>query len=280
MTTIRITAGILKGLDLEEYSAAELEAFSRSERTILDRVSYYHGALENVTFRGITFTNCVFAKTTFKRVRFRRCRFTHSDLIRSVFEECYFSGCEFIDSDLYNVSFGASEILTSSFGNCYRQHEDWNKALILFSALRTKLLGEGNTRGARVAEYYLRIWERRRLYSRWRNTDLSGPLPWLWSLFLGSLTGYGERPAYLALWATAVISVWAWLYKLRYPWVIDPVIRRFFAYWFFSFRLFFGQGISLYPGSIGVALLEMFEFGIGLVLVSLLIGSASRKLSS
>lgn len=275
-----IPKGILKGLELEEITADSLKSLSREESTSVERVSFYQGFLEGATFRGLTFDRCVFAKSKFKKVQFRRCTFLRVDATRAEFEGCLFSGCKFVDSDLYNVSFGNSEITTSSFEKCYRELKDYNKPLKLFAILRTKYQSEGDAHAARRAEYHFRVWERKRLYTRWRNTDLAGPFPWLWSLFLGSLTGYGERPAYLVFWTAGVITSWGWLYARCFPFVLDSPQHRFFFYWYFSFRTFLGQGFSLNPTTPWATAVQIVEFGFGLVLASLLIGSFSRKLSS
>jgi hypothetical protein len=280
MSTIHILTGILAGKDLTESSAEQMAAFARSERTRLERISLYGAKLSDLTFRGVTFSECGFAKAVFKNIKFRRCQFQIVDLTRTSFVHCQFSDCEFVDSDPYYVSFPESEIDPSSFGKCYSKTTDWNKALILFSTLRALHQSEGDSRGARIAEYYFRIWERRRLYLRWRKTEFSGPLPYFWSLFQGALTGYGERPAYLAVWILAVITFWAAFYSWFFPSVVQPSLHGFHAYWYFSFRVLFGQGFSAGDTSTSLILPEVLEFGSGLVLVSLLIGSISRKLSA
>lgn len=278
MPSVHIETGILRGIDLEVWDAAKLAEFAHSEQTPeLSRVSFYGGKLQRLVFRGSHFIECSFARSRFVSVTFRRCAFKKVDLTRVRFLDCHFSDCTFENCDPYNLGFVRSVVTPGSFKRCY-QEKDYNKALILFANLRVGLERAGDFRLARAAEYYYRVWERRRSYHLWRDRETSGITPWLWSLFLGSLTGYGERPAYLSIWVAGLITLMAAVYKHWFPLVVTTP-QQFATYWYFSFKVFCAQGFtSDYPGG-GLFACQLSEFVIGLIFISLLVGAITRKLS-
>jgi Pentapeptide repeats (9 copies) len=279
MPSVHIEKGILKGIELEVWDTAKLLEFARSEQPgVLNRVSFYDSELQRVVFRGIKFTECSFARSRFVSITFRRCTFHKVDLTRTRFLDCHFSDCTFDDCDPYNPSFLRTVVKPSAFKNCYDK-ESYNKALILFTNLRLGFERAGNVRLERAAEYYYRVWERRRSYYLWRTRSTSGVTPWLGSLFLGSLTGYGERPVYLGIWVTALITILAGIYEHWFPLVVATADKTFASYWFFSFKVFCGRGFtSDYPGGPLLGC-QVFEFTLGLIFISLLVGSVTRKLS-
>jgi Pentapeptide repeats (9 copies) len=238
-----------------------------------------YNSLKGFTFQGITFNQCSFARVNFEKINFSRCKFIRIDLTRASFKECFFSDTAFIDCDPYYTSFERTEVDPASFKRCFREHAEWNKALLLFSNLRRSLKEMGETRSSRTAEYYFRVWQRRRLYHRWHFKRISGFRAWFASLCLGALTGYGERPIYLAAWAFAVVTIMALIYMRWLPYALDCVNCRFSDYWYYSFKVFFAQGLSTGFQSIPLSAVQVLEFGSGLVMVSLLIGSVARKLS-
>lgn len=277
---VTITKGILTGLNLQELAEADLRSLSQSTvRTELALTSFYNGNLKGATFQGITFKECSFARVVFEKTTFSRCKFIRVDLTRAVFKDCFFSDTTFRDCDPYYASFERTEIDPSSFKNCFGAHTEWNKALLLFSNLRLSLKETGETRSSRKAEYYFRVWQRRRLYHRWHFKRISGFGAWFRSLCLGALTGYGERPVYLAGWAFAVITTLSAVYMKWLPCALDSVNPRFRDYWYYSFKVFFAQGLSAGFQSVPLSAVQVAEFLSGLVMVSLLIGSIVRKLS-
>jgi hypothetical protein len=281
MTAVLVSTGILKGLSLEEATPAELQAKAEpAHLTELTNISFYKKELGRAVYRGVNFSNCGFAKSTLDHVSFYKCKFTKVDFTRTKFVNCFFFECTFQDCDPYHVSFENTEINPASFKKCYRFTSDWNKALILFSELRRSLLESGDGRLSRVADYYFRSWQRRRLHHLWKNKQLSGFLPWFWSVCLWLITGYGERPGYLLLWALGLISALGAVYKFWFPSVLqnvsNPIYRDF---WYLSFQIFFGKGLSATAQSAGLLTVEVSEFACGLVLIALLIASATRKLS-
>ncbi len=279
MATVHIDKGILKGIDLEVWDGAKLVEFARSEQSFdLSRVAYYAGELQRQVFRGVNFTECSFARSRFVSVTFRRCQFRRVDLTRTKFLDCHFSECVFEDCDPYNPRFVRTVVKPAAFKRCYRE-KDYNKALLLFTNLRSGFERAGDIRLARAAEYYYRLWERRRSYHLWRHRETSGITSWLGSLFLGSLTGYGERPAYLGVWVTALITIMAAVYQRWFPFVVATASTNFAAYWYFSFKVFCGRGFT--PEYVSTALLgcQVSEFTLGLIFISLLVGSVARKLS-
>lgn len=281
---VKIPTGILAGEELKELNDTDLRGLAQSPvATDLVRASFYKGNLSGnqtgVTFFGISFKDCNFARSIFERVNFSRCRFTRVDLTRSVFKDCFFSDTTFVSCDPYYASFEQTEIDPAAFKNCFRAHSEWNKALILFSNLRKSLKDMGESRFSRAAEYYFRVWQRRRLFHRWRFKRISGFGTWFGSLCLGGLTGYGERPVYLAGWAFLIITILSGVYMKWLPSAVDGVDHRFRDYWYHSFRVFFAQGLTNGFQSIPLCCVQVFEFLSGLVMVSLLIGSIARKLS-
>lgn len=278
--SITIPKGILAGLTAEDVTEAQLRTLSSSPaRTELKRASFYNGQLKSAIFQGITFRECNFARATFQGISFSRCTFEHVDLTRVLFKDCFFSDTTFVDCDPYYASFIQTEIDPSSFRRCFQSHKDWNKALILFADLRRSLKEMGETRSSRTAEYYFRVWQRRRLFHRWRFKRIAGFRTWFGSLCLGALTGYGERPAYLAAWAIGVITLLSAVYMTWLPYALSQQGHRFRDYWYYSFKVFFAQGLSGTFQSVPLAVAQVLEFLSGLVMVSLLIGSIARKLS-
>ncbi len=279
--TVSLTKGILAGLNLQELTVEDLRKLSQSSvRTELARASFYKGNLGNATFQGITFKECSFARVRFEKINFSRCKFIRVDLTRAVFEDCFFSDTTFVHSDPYHASFERTEIDPSSFKSCFAMHTEWNKALLLFSNLRLSLKELGETRSSRTAEYYFRVWQRRRLFHRWHFKRIAGFGAWFWSLCLGALTGYGERPFYLAAWAFGVITALSAIYMKWLPYALDGGNRRFVEYWYYSFKVFFAQELSIGFQSIPLSVAQIAEFLSGIIMVSLLIGSIARKLSS
>jgi uncharacterized protein YjbI with pentapeptide repeats len=280
MQTLRIPKGILKGLDLEIWSEPELRNASESNASIrLERISFYRGTIKGPTFRGVRFEECNFAWSTFEDVTFSRCFFHRVDFTRTSFRRCSFSDCKFVACDPYYSSFKRTEIDPSSFAKCFRSHSEWNKAMLLYADLRRSLLQHGDSRAARNAEYYFRVWQRRRLFHRWRFKRVTGLGPYFWSLCLGMFTGYGEKPIYLAAWALGLITGSASIYKRWLPSVLTSPNARFADYWYYSFKVFFAQGLSGDFQSVSLSTVQVSEFLCGLILVSLLIGSVVRKLS-
>jgi hypothetical protein len=277
---VTITKGILAGLNLQELAEADLRTLSQSPvRTELALASFYKGNLNSATFQGITFKECSFARVAFEKTNFSRCKFIRVDLTRASFKDCFFSDTTFFDCDPYYTSFERTEIDPSAFKNCFGAHAEWNKALLLFSNLRRSLKEMGETRSSRTAEYYFRVWQRRRLFHRWHFKRISGFGAWFGSLCLGALTGYGERPVYLAGWAFGVITTLSVIYMKWLPYALDTVNQRFRDYWYYSFKVFFAQGLSAGFQSVPLSVVQVAEFLSGLVMVSLLIGSIARKLS-
>jgi hypothetical protein len=277
---VTITKGILNGLTLQELAETDLRSLAQSSaRTKLESASFYKGSLRAAVFQGITFTQCSFARATFEKINFSRCTFNRVDLTRTAFKQCFFSDTAFVDRDPYYASFEGTEIDPSSFKGCFGTHAEWNKALLLFSGLRRSLREIGETRSSRTAEYYFRVWQRRRLFHRWRFKRISGFGAWFGSLCLGALTGYGERPVYLGGWAFAVITTLSLVYMKWLPYALSSVTHRFWDYWYYSFKVFFAQGLSADFQSVSLSVVQVAEFISGLVMVSLLIGSIARKLS-
>jgi hypothetical protein len=190
---------------------------------------------------------------------------------------CYFSDCQFIDCDPYYPTFARTVINPKAFEKCYGPQE-LNKALVLFAALKRGLEASGYHREARAADYYYRRWERELLYQRWTSKGTSGIRPWLWSLLVATLTGYGERPQYLAFWMYGLITVAAFVYWEWMPWSVSGA-KAFRDYWYFSFKVFCAQGFTSSPITRGLLIGELLEFSLGLLLISLLLGSIARKLS-
>jgi hypothetical protein len=279
MSDVQIEKGLLKGLSLAQVDQERLREFSHSESQELRRTSFYKGSLNRATFRGVKFLECSFSKSTFDSVIFRKCIFTRVDLTRSEFKNCYFSDCKFVDCDPYYVSFVETVIEPRAFRECYRSGEtDLNKALLLFSRLKRNLEEAGDHTGSRSADYYYRRWQRRLLYHRWRFREVSGGMPWLWSLLIGALTGYGERPVYAVLWIFSLITVMGAVYCKFFPFVVAGTANGFLAYWYFSFKIFCAKGFTETVGK-GLVAAQVSEFTIGLIFLALLVGSITRKLS-
>lgn len=277
---ILMPSGILEGLALSPVTEAELRGFTQSSnRTGVRRISFYQGQLKKAIFQGLHFTETNFARVEFEEVTFSRCKFERVDFTRAKFKNCSFSDCDFIKCDPYYASFKRTEIDPSCFRRCFASHSEWNKALILFSNLRLELRRTGETRFSRTAEYYFRVWQRRRLYHRWHFKRVVGFKPYISSLCLGALTGYGERPGYLAAWAFVVISFMSFVYMEITPYVLPGPGHPFVEYWYYSFRVFFAQGFTAGFQTYTLIISQLSEFTVGLVLVGLLIGSIARKLS-
>jgi hypothetical protein len=279
--TIRLPKGKLAGVEVRTITETELRAVAQSpNRTDVAKVSFYKGTLKKAVFQGINFTESNFARVEFEGIAFSRCKFQRVDFTRANFKDCTFSDCSFVDCDPYYASFDKTEIDPSAFKHCFASHDEWNKALILFSRLLIALRDAGETRFSRVAEYYFRVWQRRRLYHRWRFKRIAGFGSWFWSLCIGAFTGYGERPFYLAAWAFLVITATSEIYMKWTPYALTTVQRhRFVEYWYYSFKIFFGRGLTSEFQSAQLSAVQMSEFALGLVMVALLIGSVSRKLS-
>lgn len=280
MATVHIDKGILRGLDLEQYTIEQLQQRAEpAHATSLTRVSFYKGKLGRAVYRGMSFSECGFAQSTFERVSFYKCKFSKVDLVRTRFVRCFFFGCEFEDCDPYYASFDNTEVDPSSFKRCYRLDADWNKALVLFAELRRSFLTSADGRLSRTADYYFRTWQRRRLHYLWKRKQMSGFFPWFRSFCLWILTGYGERPACLAAWASLVIGLLAGIYMKCFPYVAAGPAHGYLDYLYLSFRVFFGQSFSGSLQSSGLLLVQLAEFFCGLVLVALLIGTVTRKLA-
>jgi len=288
MAQILITQqGLLSGLTLDQWDAAELTAATR--RTEIEQVSFYRrrldGGKSGISFRGITFKRCGFGHSVFSNINFINCRFESVDLTRTQFRKCLFSQCKFVSCDPYYAVFPRSDIDPSSFAGiytvkgCYTKTSDYNKATVLFSNLRTSLLRQGDTRKSKRAEYYLRVWDRKKLWVHaWKKGDRS-LLVWLQSLFLGGLNGYGERPQYTLLWMIGLISAFAGAYGHFSP-TAGTMGHGYLTDWYFSFRVFFAQAFGPQLPPTHLLLCQLVEFGCGLILVAVFIGSTARKLSA
>jgi hypothetical protein len=280
MDTILVPTGILKNVLLEVYTAQQLARLGEpADRSAISRVSFYRGELGRAVYRGTLFTECGFGQSTFQHVSFYKCDFYKVDLTRTKFVNCFFFKCRFRGCDPYYVSFENTEIDPRSFKHCYSLNSDWNKALILFSELRRSLFAYGEGNLSRTADYYFRMWHRRRQFHLWTKKQMSGPLPWFGSLCLWLLTGYGEKPVNLAGWAFVVISAFAAIYKKWFASVVPNPRHGYVDFWYQSFRVFFGRAFSGDIQSVGLFSIQICEFGCGLILIALLIGSVTRKLS-
>jgi hypothetical protein len=287
-TQTKITQkGLLQGLTLDVWGAVDLAAAGK--RTEIKLVSFYRQRLDGgrpgMSFRGVTFKQCGFGHSVFTNISFINCRFEEVDLTRTQFRNCLFSRCKFIKSDPYYALFPQSDIDPSSFAGiyratgCYANSTDYNKATLLFSNLRASLSRRGDVRKAKRAEYYLRVWERKKLWIySWKKKD-HGPFVWLQSLFLGGLNGYGERPQYALVWMVFVITVFAAVYRCFFTTAITTG-QGFLDDWYFSFRVFFAQAFGPQLPAPRLLLCQVVEFGFGLILVAVFIGSAARKLSA
>jgi hypothetical protein len=281
MSAIKIDKGILDGEELEERDAQFLTNFCASpDLNEMRRVSFYKGTLSKVAFRGVRFEECSFAKSTFSDVSFRQCGFSKVDLTRTKFVKCFFSDCSFVECDPYYASFEGCVVAPSAFKQCYKLVKDWNKAVGLFARLMRDLEAAGDGRASRAAEYYYRVWQQRHLYHKWRSRGLSGFTPWFWSWFLGVFTGYGERPVYLLGWMFALITVMGGVYWKWFPFSLSPPVPDFLSYWYFSFKIFCAKGFTNDVLSKGLLACQVGEFILGVILLAMLVGSVTRKLSS
>jgi len=277
---IRLPKGKLAGIELRTTTDAELRGIAQStNHTEVAKVSFYGGNLAHATFQGIKFIDSNLARVAFEDVTFSRCKFECVDLTRASFKNCSFSDCRFVNCDPYYTSFEKTEIDPAAFRRCFASHDEWNKALLLFSVLRLQLKEMGETRYSRMAEYWFRVWQRRRLYNRWRLKRVAGFGSWFGSLCLGALTGYGERPIYLAGWALGVVTIMSRVYMAWIPEALPTQTRHSTEFWYYSFRVFFGQGFTPQYSSAPLAIAQIGEFSVGLIMVALLIGSVARKLS-
>lgn len=280
MAMVHVLTGILKGLDLEECTSERLKQKAEpAHETTLKRLSFYRNELGRAVYRGVVFSECSFAKSTFERVSFYKCTFSKVDMVRTRFVRCFFFKCEFHNCDPYYASFENTEIDPSSFRNCYQLDDDWNKAVILFAELRKSFMESADGRLSRKADYYFRAWKRRRLYHLWRTKQMSGFLPWFWDFGIWLVTGYGERPVYLAGWASVVICFFAAIYMKFFSKGLPAPAHQVADYFYLSFRVFFGQGFSGYLQSVGLFWVELGEFFCGLVLIALLIGTVTRRVA-
>jgi hypothetical protein len=286
MGSFQPTTGLLTGMTLQIWDADKLAqaAESHTGRKI-ENVSFYNGELSRKTFRGVSFQHCNFARSRFEHLTFRKCTFTKVDMTRTRFVDCTFSECKFLNCDPYYTSFTNCAVHPAEFDKCYTDDSEWNKALILFSTLRRSIERTGNGRMARVAEYYYRVWERKRLYSLWKVHETSSFFAWFGNLLIAMLTGYGERPVYIGSWMLVLITSMAVVYKSWFPYAIaaagsSVANGHFTDYWFFSFKVFCAQGFTPAPISMGFLTCQVLEFAAGLILVALLVGSVTRKLSA
>jgi hypothetical protein len=279
MGSIQIPTGLLKGKSLQTWEAVALANLADSHERRVEDVSFFRGELRRRTFRSITFANCSFARSRFEGITFRKCSFTHVDLTRTIFVECSFSECSFVDCDPYHARFIRCVVDPSEFAKCYTDDDLWNKALILFANLRRGLENGGDGRMARVAEYHYRIWERRRLYQLWKVHETSGPWPWFRSLLVAILTGYGERPVYIGGWMLMLITVMAAIYWRWFPFAVTASNAGLGDYWYFSLKVFCAQGFDSQFVTAGLLCCQVTEFALGLILIALLVGSVTRKLS-
>ena len=74
MGSVRITKGILAGLELQEKTPQEIVAFAASGEPELKRISFFGQRLSRVTFRNVSFVESGFARTLLggRAARFRR----------------------------------------------------------------------------------------------------------------------------------------------------------------------------------------------------------------
>jgi Pentapeptide repeats (9 copies) len=280
MGTIQIDKGMLKGLALESCTSEQLQSMADPAHTAeIIRFTFYKGEVGRAVYRGVLFFECGFAKSVFHHVSFYKCRFHRVDLVRTRFKNCFFFKCEFEDCDPYYAQFEDTEIDPASFAKCYRRNSDWNKALVLFSGLRRSLEAYGEGRLSRAADYYFRTWQRRRLQYLWKSKQRSGFVPWFWNVCIWLLTGYGERPAYLSLWAAGIISLLAVIYEEFFPYAVADPKHGYADFWYLSFRVFFGSGFATNLQTLCLFAVQLGEFACGLSLVALLIASITRKLS-
>jgi Pentapeptide repeats (9 copies) len=275
-----MTKGMLKGLELDVLTPERLKGFAEpAQASKLQRGSFYKLELEHAVYRGVIFSECSFARSEFKRVSFYKCQFSKVDLTRSKFVNCLFFKCDFQNCDPYYASFRDTEVDPASLKKCYSLDTDWNKALLLFSELRRSLLTLGEGSLSRTADYYFRIWHRRRLHDLWKRKQMSGFFRWFWSLCLWLLTGYGERPGFLSLWAGGLISIWAIVYMKWFQYAVSNPHYGYLDFWYLSFRVFFGRAFTGDLQSSSLFITQIGEFASGLLLVALLIASVTRKLS-
>jgi hypothetical protein len=153
---------------------------------------------------------------------------------------------------VYYPTFTETEVDPASFRNSFQSHEEWNKALILFAELRRSLRALGESRLSRKADYFFRVWHRRRLFHRWKLKRI---------------------------WALLVITIGAVIYDKWLPQALATPHTRFLDFWYYSFKVFFAQGLAGDFQTAILMLVQVGEFLTGLVLVALLIGSIARKLS-
>lgn len=287
MATVTIaTEGPIQGLTLNEWTAAQLAAANK--RTDISLVSFYglrlDGGRPGIAFRGVTFKSCGFAHSKFSNITFINCRFEGVDLTRTQFRNCLFSRCRFVNCNPYFAIFPNSDIDPKSFAGiyramgCYTKSSDYNRATRLFSNLRQSLLRNGDVRKSRRAEYYLRVWERKKLWVHFWKKNEHSCFPWLQSLFLGGLNGYGQRPEYTLFWMAAVISGFGEFYRYFFPKMIVTGNGHLDC-WYFSFRVFFAQAFARELPQVRLLACQVSEFGLGLILIAIFIGSAARKVS-
>ena len=77
-----------------------------------------------------------------------------------------------------------------------------------------------------------------------------------------------------------LISIMAAIYRKWFPHAVSADNAGFGDYWYFSFKVFCAQGFASQFVTAGLLCCQVTEFAIGLVLIALMVGSVTRKLSS
>jgi len=236
------------------------------DKAYLKNVNLRWAQFRDVGFKNARFANCNLSQATFAQCYLRRAQFEKCDLVNSHFVSCDFSQAAIVESRIDFASFSNCEIGLQNIK--FRTDASAQAMVRVCRSLKLNAMSMGNFADAGHLTYLEKTHERRALHARgeWA--------PWLGSLLLDWMWGYGEKPWRLVFFmAVNIVLFGALLY-----WAQAIPGKGWWDHIYFSgiTYLTIGYGDLSPVGGLGRSL-AVLEGAAGIGTFGMLIASVTKK---
>jgi hypothetical protein len=236
------------------------------DKAYLKNVNLRWALFRDVGFKNARFVNCNLSQASFSECYLRRAQFEKCDLVNAHFDTCDFSQAALAESRIDFASFKNCEIGLANIR--FRQDASEQAMVRVCRSLKLNAMSMGNFADAGELTYLEKSYERRARYARgeW--------LPWMGSLALNWLWGYGEKPWRLALFMAFNIFAFGTLLH----WVDPLPDRTWWEHVYFSGITYLTVGYGdLAPHSPVARLLSVLCAATGIGTFGMLIAAVTKK---
>ena len=272
-------------------SDVEIPTMEHEGRTYLDLRGI---RIEGTQLDGMTIRNVNLRWSTVRDVGFKGAKLLDCNLSQASFAECYFrrttfQGCDIVNakfekSDFSNARFDASRLDFATFRECeitlqairFRDDAPPQALARICRNLKLNAMQMGHFADAGELTYLEKTYERHVLHHQAFAGKQPGAL-WRWfaSLAMNWTWGYGEKPLRLALAMTVNIFFFG---TIQF-WLNAVPDKGWWEHVYFSGITFLTIGYGdLVPLGALPRLVSVLEGGAGIVIIGLLIASATKKI--